>query len=195
MESQDRALRGTAATPELWGGAYMMLVFALLSRGLRAWQQMSGSPVASDQIVEVVIGMLLCPAPLIMGIAFRRLIKSELRKNSSMPAPTRSAIPDCPVADPGLHRHGDLSSANTGLAKKLPRTELFHPELGYYRSTRRTSAAEESHVHARHRTTYPLNIPSGRSDSPAALLRHPEDAQTPGTSTAHFGLTASTSLR
>ncbi len=45
MESTDIALRGTAATPELWHAAYMMLVFALLSRGLHAWPEINGRPL------------------------------------------------------------------------------------------------------------------------------------------------------
>jgi hypothetical protein len=35
------------------------------------------------------------------------------------------------------------------------------PNLRYYRKTRRTPAAEDNHVHACRRSTYPLNIASG----------------------------------
>jgi len=81
MQSNDRALRGTGAAPELWGAVYMMLVFALLSRAIHAWLQYSGQPISWEQAVAVGIGLLLCPAPMLMGIAFRKLIKSELSRN------------------------------------------------------------------------------------------------------------------
>ena len=45
MESNDPALRGTAATPELWAGVYMMLVFALLSRSLHALARFEGKAI------------------------------------------------------------------------------------------------------------------------------------------------------
>ncbi|HEY1904310.1 MAG TPA: hypothetical protein VGG56_17910 [Terracidiphilus sp.] len=80
MPSNDSALRGTGAAPELWGAVYMMLVFALFSRAFHAWMQYSGQPIGWQQTLEVGIPLVLCPAPLLMGIAFRRLIKSELSK-------------------------------------------------------------------------------------------------------------------
>ena len=85
MESNDPALRGTAATPELWAGVYMMLVFALLSRALKAWNRLEGQPIELGQIVQVAIDLLICPAPIFMGIAFRNLVKGEVRKNLVTP--------------------------------------------------------------------------------------------------------------
>lgn len=81
LQSNDRALRGTAATPELWGAVYMMLVFVLLSRALHAWNRLEGQPIGWQQILEVAVNLLICPAPIFMGIAFRNLVKSEVRKN------------------------------------------------------------------------------------------------------------------
>lgn len=81
MDSRDRALRGTAATPELWGAVYMMLVFAVLSRALHAWARFNGTAIDWQQAVVVGINILICPALLWMGIAFRSLLKSELNKN------------------------------------------------------------------------------------------------------------------
>jgi hypothetical protein len=85
LQSNDRALRGTAATPELWGAVYMMLVFALLSRALKAWNRLEGQPIELGQIVQVAIDLLICPAPIFMGIAFRNLVKGEVRKNLVTP--------------------------------------------------------------------------------------------------------------
>lgn len=81
LQSKDRALRGTAATPELWGAVYMMLVFALLCRALRAWNRLEGQPLDWGQIVQVAVDLLICPAPILMGIAFRNLVRSEVRRN------------------------------------------------------------------------------------------------------------------
>jgi hypothetical protein len=77
MESNDPALRGTAATPELWAGVYMMLVFALLSRSLHALARVEGKAIGWEQGAEIAIELLFCPAPLLMGLAFRRLIRTE----------------------------------------------------------------------------------------------------------------------
>ena len=81
MQGTDRALKGTAATPELWGAAYMMLVFATLSRALHAWSRFNGTAFDWEQAGTVSINILICPALLWMAIAFRSLLKSELRKN------------------------------------------------------------------------------------------------------------------
>ena len=81
MQSSDRALRGTAATPELWGAVYMMLFFAVLSRALHAWARFNGTTFEWVQMITVSINILICPALLWMGIAFRSLLKNELRKN------------------------------------------------------------------------------------------------------------------
>jgi hypothetical protein len=85
LQSNDRALRGTAATPELWGAVYMMLVFALLCRALRAWNRLEGQPIDWQQILQVALDLLICPTPIFMGIAFRNLVKSEVRKNMITP--------------------------------------------------------------------------------------------------------------
>jgi hypothetical protein len=81
METRDQAMSGTAATPELWGAVYMMLAFAVLSRALRAWQQWSGHPFGWELLVNVGLDLLICPAPLLMGYAFRKLVTRELGKN------------------------------------------------------------------------------------------------------------------
>jgi len=81
MESPDRALRGTAATPELWGAVYMMLVFAVLSRVLRAWLLLEGKPIGWQDVVGLGVSLLVCPAPLLIGRAFRKLLKSEVNKS------------------------------------------------------------------------------------------------------------------
>ena len=81
MQSNDRALRGTGAAPELWGAVYMMLVFALLSRAVHAWMQYSGQPFGWEQGLAVGFEILLCPAPMLMGLAFRKRMKSELSGN------------------------------------------------------------------------------------------------------------------
>ena len=78
MESNDRALKGTAAAPELWGAVYMLLVFALLVRALRAWEQFGGKPIGWQELVEIGVDLLICPAPLLVGIGFRRLVTREL---------------------------------------------------------------------------------------------------------------------
>ena len=52
MKSSDSALRGTAATPELWGAAYIMLAFALLSRSLHAWERLAAG---TDQLLPIAI--------------------------------------------------------------------------------------------------------------------------------------------
>jgi hypothetical protein len=81
MQSNDPALRGTAATPELWAGVYMMLVFALLSRALHAVSRWDGKPIDWQQGVTIAVELLFCPAPLLIGMSFRRLIRSEMRCN------------------------------------------------------------------------------------------------------------------
>jgi hypothetical protein len=81
MQNRDRALRGTAAAPELWGGVYMMLIFVILSRALHAWTRMEGQPIDWHQMVEFGAELLFCPAPLLLGNAFRKLMRIELSKN------------------------------------------------------------------------------------------------------------------
>lgn len=81
MESTDSALRGTAATPELWHAVYMMLVFAILARVLHAWPQVTGHPVGWETAVQIAVDVLICPAPLLVGLAFKRRLKSEVSKN------------------------------------------------------------------------------------------------------------------
>lgn len=81
MESTDIALRGTAATPELWHAAYMMLVFALLSRGLHAWPEINGRPLGWESGLQIAVDLLICPTPLLVGLAFKRRLKSEVAKN------------------------------------------------------------------------------------------------------------------
>jgi len=81
MESNDPALRGTAATPELWAGVYMMLVFALLSRSLHALNRYDGKTFDWQQGVEIAVELLFCPAPLLIGLAFRKLIRTERNCN------------------------------------------------------------------------------------------------------------------
>lgn len=81
MESNDSALRGTAATPELWGGVYMMLAFALFARGLHGWERFQGRPMGWQDLLALGVELFLCPAPLLVGIAFRKLIKNELKRS------------------------------------------------------------------------------------------------------------------
>jgi hypothetical protein len=78
MESKDRALKGTAAAPELWGAVYMLLVFALLARALRAWERFGGKPLGWQDWIGIGVDLLICPIPLLVGIAFRRLVTREL---------------------------------------------------------------------------------------------------------------------
>lgn len=81
MASNDDALRGTAATPELWSAVYMMLVFAILSRALHALPQLKAQPIGWETAIQVGIDLLICPAPLLVGLAFRQRLKSEVSKN------------------------------------------------------------------------------------------------------------------
>ena len=81
MRSRDRALRGTAAAPELWGGVYMMLAFVLLSRALHIWNQMNGQSFGQHQLFEIGLELTFYPAPLLLGSAFRKLMRIELSKS------------------------------------------------------------------------------------------------------------------
>ena len=81
MGSRDRALRGTAATPELWAAVYMMLVFALVARVFHAWEKLGGKPIGWQDAIALGVDLLICPAPLLVGIAFQRLLKSEVNKS------------------------------------------------------------------------------------------------------------------
>jgi len=81
MESTDTALRGTAATPELWHAVYMMLVFALLARGLHALPLINARPFGWETGLQVAVDLLICPAPLVAGLAFKKRLKTELGMN------------------------------------------------------------------------------------------------------------------
>ncbi len=81
MEDTDRALRGTSVTPELWTAVYLMLVFDLCFRALRAWTQMDGKPIGWPEIVHMGVDLLICPAPVLMGISFRKLLRDEMGHN------------------------------------------------------------------------------------------------------------------
>jgi hypothetical protein len=81
MQSRDHALRGTAAAPELWGGVYMMLAFVLLTRALHTWSSLKGQPVDGQHLFEIGLELVFYPAPLLLGSAFRKLMRGELRKN------------------------------------------------------------------------------------------------------------------
>jgi len=82
MESHDHALKGTAATPELWGAVYMMLVFAVLSRSLHAWERLSGKSIGWQEALEVAVDVLVCPAALWIGLSFQTMLKNELNRNN-----------------------------------------------------------------------------------------------------------------
>jgi hypothetical protein len=82
MPNQDCALKGTAATTELWGAVFMMLIFALSARVFHAWQHLAGRPLTVQDAVPVGIDLLICPVPLLMGFAFRKMLRSELDKSS-----------------------------------------------------------------------------------------------------------------
>jgi hypothetical protein len=81
MQIRDRALRGTAAAPELWGGVYMMLVFVLLTRALHSWTTLKGQPLGGPQLFEIGLELVFYPAPVLLGCSFRKLMRGELRKN------------------------------------------------------------------------------------------------------------------
>jgi hypothetical protein len=81
MQIRDRALRGTAAAPELWGGVYMMLAFVLLSRALHMWSQLNGQSIDRHQWFEIGLELTFYPAPLLLGNAFRKMMRVELSKN------------------------------------------------------------------------------------------------------------------
>jgi hypothetical protein len=78
LASKDLALKGTAAAPELWGAVYMLLVFAVLVRALRAWERYGAAPIGWQELVTIGVDLLICPAPLLVGLAFRRLVTREL---------------------------------------------------------------------------------------------------------------------
>jgi hypothetical protein len=79
MENDDRALKRFAATPELWGAVYMMLIFTVSERAFHSWQRLAGKPIRWDEAAVVGIDLLVCPVPLLMGLAFRRLLRREAR--------------------------------------------------------------------------------------------------------------------
>lgn len=81
MQSSDRALRGTSATPELWTAVYLMLVFDLCFRALRAWTTMGGKPIGWQDAVHIGVDMLVCPAPILIGMSFRKLLREEMSRN------------------------------------------------------------------------------------------------------------------
>jgi hypothetical protein len=81
MQIRDRALRGTAAAYQLWGGVYMMLAFILLIRALHVWNQMNGQPFGQHQLFEIGLELTFYPAPLLLGCAFRKLMRIELSKS------------------------------------------------------------------------------------------------------------------
>jgi hypothetical protein len=59
----------------------MMLVFALLSRSLHALARLEGKAIGWEQGAEIAIELIFCPAPLLMGLAFRKLIRTERNYN------------------------------------------------------------------------------------------------------------------
>ena len=77
MGSYSRALKGTAATAELWGAVYLMLAFALGERSFHAWQRLGGMPANWQDGLVVGVHLLVCPVPLLIGILFQRLLKQE----------------------------------------------------------------------------------------------------------------------
>jgi hypothetical protein len=81
MESNDRALRFTAATPELWGAVYMMVAFTLGARAFHAWERLAGKPMEWQDAVAIAVDVLICPVPLLMGYSFRRLLKREVNRS------------------------------------------------------------------------------------------------------------------
>lgn len=81
MPNYDRAMKGTAATTELWGAVFMMLIFAIAARTFHAWQKLSGQPLSLAEIVPIVVDLLILPVPLVMGFAFRKLLRRELTKS------------------------------------------------------------------------------------------------------------------
>jgi hypothetical protein len=85
MGSYSRALKGTAATAELWGAVYLMLAFALGERSFHAWQRLGGMPVNWQDGLVVGVHLLVCPVPLLIGICFQRLLKQEEKRSQLHP--------------------------------------------------------------------------------------------------------------
>jgi len=59
----------------------MMLAFVLLSRALHLWNQMKGQPVDQHELFEIGLELVFYPAPLLLGNAFRKLMRIELSKS------------------------------------------------------------------------------------------------------------------
>jgi hypothetical protein len=85
MARPDYALKVTAATPQLWGAVYMMLVFTAAERAFHAWQRLHGVPTNWRDAVVVAVDLLVCPLPVIVGIAFQRLLKREANRTALSP--------------------------------------------------------------------------------------------------------------
>jgi hypothetical protein len=81
METNDRALRFTAATPELWGAVYMMLIFTLAARAFHGWERLGGKQLEWPDALVIAVDLLVCPVPLVIGVAFRRLLKKEVHRS------------------------------------------------------------------------------------------------------------------
>jgi len=81
MTIEDRALKGTEYTGLLWVGAYFAIAAALVGRSFHLWGALHAQPLGWKAPVDIGFELLVLPVPLLMSLAFRKMLRAELGKD------------------------------------------------------------------------------------------------------------------
>jgi hypothetical protein len=82
VDNEDRALKGTQYTWFLWQVVYVSVAFAFLIRALNLWGAFLTGSYHWWHAVGWGGALLMTAVPLIMGLAFRKVLKGELAKET-----------------------------------------------------------------------------------------------------------------
>jgi len=80
MKSKEAALSGTEYTRMYWIADYMLAGIVFLVRMIQLAEIWSRRPIDSLNIFTSSLGLLYCFLPLLVGIAFRRLLGAEMQR-------------------------------------------------------------------------------------------------------------------
>jgi hypothetical protein len=80
VDKEDRALKGTQYTWFLWQVVYVSMAFALLIRALNLWGAFLKGSYNWWHAISWGCALLMTAVPLIMGLAFRKVLNGELEK-------------------------------------------------------------------------------------------------------------------
>jgi hypothetical protein len=85
VEDEDKALKGTEKAGTLWSIVYVLAALGFLRRMFDLWFACHELPFRWRAPIDSGFDMLFLPLPLLVGMAFRGLLKKELGKDLLSP--------------------------------------------------------------------------------------------------------------